>query len=421
MTAVLARTMKCERASDHERARGSILIVSMTVFALFPALLSAQSLPLKTPPPAEVPISTCPAVELPVSGAAVTPLVIDSLVNAGVQAGLRGDHIGARLLYRQASFLDPANPIIPYRLGVTLEELDEPDSARIEYCRYLALDPSAADALEVADRVRRLAEESVAADEPWRQAVTEGVAAFDAARYADAAAAFTRAINVQPDYADGYYNRAVTRIVSGANAEASADLARYLEMEPLAADAGAVRAQLNALRPTIAVATPSEPSPAAPPASPSQPAFREIQPDIRIPPAPGSVFARGVVVPGLGQYSTGRPVLGTLVLGAAAGAVWFGLQEEIGVERRSSTDPFGNAYSYNVSVNERPNFMVGVGAAAGIALIGAIESALHARSVRAAYGATTPADGHPRLAVTTNARGAVSLAIGIGVESLRIR
>lgn len=379
---------------------------------ILPALLSAQSLPLKTPPPAEAPISTCPAVELPFGGAAVTPAVIDSLMNAGVQAGLRGDHIGARLLYRQASFLDPANPMIPYRLAVTLEELDDPDAARIEYCRYLALNPSAPDALEVAGRVRRMAEESVAADQPWRQAAAEGVAAFDEGRFADAAAAFTRVIDLQPDYADGYYNRAVSRLVSGANAEASADLTRYLEMAPQAADAGAVRAQLNALRTMLAAAAaPAEPSPTAPAAAPGQPVFREIQPEVRIPPGPGSVLFRGIVVPGLGQYSTGRPVLGTLVLAAAAGAAWFGLQEEIGVERRVSTDPFGNAYTYNVSVRERPNFMVGVGAATGIALLGAIEGALHARGARAAYGVGA-ADGYPRLAVTAGGEG---LTVNLGL------
>jgi tetratricopeptide (TPR) repeat protein len=341
---------------------------------LAPIVAGAQELPLKRPaavmPTATEEVLTCPAFEAPVGGAAVTPAVIDSLIDAGSQAAIAGDHATARLLLRQASFLDPANPRISYRLAGSLEALGQKDEARLEYCRYLALDPEASDSQQVRERIAGLARQPVAAGEPWSVALEEGIAAHEEGRFADAISAFTRAIDERPDNAASYYNRAVSRVAAGLPAEAVSDFQRYLELAPGAEDFEAVWALTYELRPAVAIAEPP-PAELPPPVAPRRP-----------PPAPDGVLVRGLLVPGLGQYATGRYVTGTLVLAGTMGALYFGTREELVTGTRQTTDPFGNPYEYPVKLRKRPNLALGFGGAVAIAAAGALESYFFARRER---------------------------------------
>jgi hypothetical protein len=97
----------------------------------------------------------------------------------------------------------------------------------------------------------------------------------------------------------------------------------------------------------------------------------------------GQALGAGLAFPGMGQMSTGRPVLGLLVLGTVVGASIWGLAEEQGVEVSSFTDPFGNTYLDSLPTTRQPNFGIAA-AAVGVAWAGAaFEAMSYARRSRA--------------------------------------
>ncbi len=102
-------------------------------------------------------------------------------------------------------------------------------------------------------------------------------------------------------------------------------------------------------------------------------------------PAPGTALLAGLVVPGLGQFTTHRPAFGLLVMAASAVAAVYGLQSQNVTSQVTLTaiDPLGHAYQYQKAEtrSERPHFAVGVGAAAAISVIAALEAFGRARSV----------------------------------------
>lgn len=103
-------------------------------------------------------------------------------------------------------------------------------------------------------------------------------------------------------------------------------------------------------------------------------------------PAPAGALLAGIVIPGMGQFMTHQAAGGVLVMGAAAAGIWYGLQTKTtsSVVTQTGTDPFGNPYQYQTTVNKttRPNTAVGFGAAGAITLIGAINAFVHAHSAR---------------------------------------
>ena len=93
--------------------------------------------------------------------------------------------------------------------------------------------------------------------------------------------------------------------------------------------------------------------------------------------SPGSAAMRSLAIPGLGQFYTGQPALGGLFLAGWAGAIGFGvMSQETTVECLSPTTDACPAGQVRGETVTRPNLIVGLGAAAALA----ITSALHARS-----------------------------------------
>jgi hypothetical protein len=94
-----------------------------------------------------------------------------------------------------------------------------------------------------------------------------------------------------------------------------------------------------------------------------------------LPFSPGSAALRSLVVPGLGQFYTGRPVMGVAFLAAWAGAIGFGvMSQEVTVEclaRTSGSCPSGEVRGELV---DRPMLPVGLGAALAVAVISAFEA-----------------------------------------------
>jgi len=199
-------------------------------------------------------------------------------------ASIVGDNAAATALYQQAADINPTDPSIAYALGREYEATHDQRAMR-EYCRFLAINASAAEAGDVRQRIAELA----------------------------------------------------------------------LALPP---DTTVVRIPVS------------------------------VPPAVAHMPAPAGVFLGGLLIPGLGQMTTHRPFAGVLVLAASGGALAYGLQSQnkTVLVTHNAVDPLGHSYTYQTSEvrSERPNAAAGIGAAAGIALIAAIEAASHAHSARSA-------------------------------------
>jgi tetratricopeptide (TPR) repeat protein len=276
------------------------------------------------------------------------------LLAQGDEAALLGDADGATALLRQAAELDPSSAEIAYRLGRGLEDARDAEAAVAEYCRFLALEPTGSRAEDALERLGALTESApTEVDARAQSAFSDGLARAEAGDLTGAEASFTRVVAVAPGWADPWYNRALVRAEQGDAAGAQSDLARYLDLRPGASDAGVVAARIaNAGPPT------SAPLAARLPRSTS--------------------FAANAAVPGLGQLRTGRWLVGSAALGAAAGLVAFGVMSERTVVRCIVVPIGGQCPDGQVAGTEleRPYLAAGLGAAAIVSLLGALEQQL---------------------------------------------
>lgn len=315
-----------------------------------------------------LPADACIAFPSPASASLTSTVAVDSLLSAGSTAAILGDSYSAGELLREASELDPGNPVIAYRLARIYDDRGEADLALHQYCRYLAVAPQAGDSEHVRERVQALAEAANAVDiEEVEAAARTGLRALEQRRYDAAALAFGRALEMRPYWSDAHYNRGLALAGLGQEEAAAADLQRYLELNPYADDEALVLARVQQLR-MAGAATP------------------------RVTLAPAAALAGGLLLPGMGQIATGRPVGGILLMAGAAGAIYWGLQEQRTVRQEMAEDPFGNPYPIDVVSVDRPNLALGLGAAAAAALVGATEAYIHARRNGAARQSAGEAD-----------------------------
>ncbi len=153
------------------------------------------------------------------------------------------------------------------------------------------------------------------------------------------------------------------------DARATREYCHFLALAPTAPEAADVRQRIGALSlglpPDLAVVR-------MPVTTPNQM------------PAPGTALVAGLIVPGLGQFTTHRPTFGLLVMAASAAATVYGLQSQnvTSLVTRTAIDPLGHPYPYQTpeTHSERPHFAAGVGAAAAISVIAALEAFGRARS-----------------------------------------
>lgn len=281
------------------------------------------------------------------------------LAERGQQAAILGDSVSARDQLRQAAQLDPTDPDLAYRLARANETSGAADDAAKEYCRFLALAPSAPETAEAREKVASLARPSLSGQAAAAEATFRaGITAYERGQMTQAEAAFNVAIKSQPNWADAYYDRALVLVQRGQREAAARDFEQYLRLKPEADDRALVVARINTLR--------------------------------RSAPSPVNALAMGIVVPGAGQFYTGRPVRGLVSLIAAGGALAFGIQQRtrtITVEQ-TATDPFGNPYTFTTSrlKTDRPNLVPGVAVAGAIAVGSAIEAFRFAHKAQEAGG-----------------------------------
>ncbi len=326
----------------------------MLVLLLWPAVGSGQGIELRRQVPPPEP-RDCPAEYLEHS----VPAVGDAdareaarLTTAATHAAILGDHDQARQLLARAAELDPSAENVAFLLARTLEELGEVERAVSEYCRFAGLAGDSPDAREAREHVRRIAP-------PTRPGIPDqAVARFEAALEAYAAGAhsaaeldLSRVVAAAPGWASPYYNRAIIRAALNQRDPALADFERFLELEPEAPERELVTRWI-----------------------------RELQEVGAVHYSPGTAFAVGLL-PGAGHFYTERPLVGTLLVAVAGGALVAGVAHEVthvqclGIPQNGTCPP-DQILSQHV---ERPLLGPGVAVAAAASLLGAIDAARGAR------------------------------------------
>jgi hypothetical protein len=314
---------------------------------LHSAPIEAQSLPLKRPTLTAVTIA-CPVFRIPPAPVRQQVDEADRLATLGQESSLEGDHRNARDLFSQAAALDPRDASVAYRLGREYEDLAQNDDAIRQYCRYLSLAPTAGDIGQIAARVAHLLSPSaVTRGNEVVDKFHTGVTDFDARDWGAAVVAFGLAVTQDSTLSAAVFDRGLSRDQDGDKAAAIRDFSRYLQLEPQASDAAAVQARIEALRSQI--------------------------------PSPGTAFALGLL-PGGGQFYTGQPVLGAVVIAAVAGGVALAVQTHSVTRDTLFPGPFGGTYAGTYTQTQHPDLVIGAAAGGGVLLLGAIEAALVAHS-----------------------------------------
>ena len=332
-----------------------VLVAAIAAELLLATTAAAQGrAPLKRGLPA---VASRPACAAPTTARAATPeqhRAARELAQRAQQSAILGDRTAARDQLRQAAALDPTNPDLAYQLARAQEAVGAGDEARAEYCRFVALAPTAPEAAEARERVGALARPTQATvPERVMAPFRTGIANYEAGRFAQAATAFGSAIAAQPDWADAYYDRALSNAARGQRELAIADFQQYLRLRPEAEDRQAVISRISGLR--------AEPL------------------------SPGAALGLGLVIPGAGQMYTGRKLFGLATLAAAGGVVAYALKSDPVTERYLVTtdqDPFGNVlppYYTTRQVPGRPYLAAGLAAAGAIAVSSAVEAFVYAR------------------------------------------
>jgi len=312
------------------------------------APLAAQELPLKRTLPAAT-VVACPAFTAPISPVRAQVDEANRLATLGAEAALEGDHKSARDLFQQAAQLNQGDASFAHRLGREDEEMGDKPAAIREYCRYLFLSPTASDAGQIRDKLTAiLPRPDLSRGTTMVERFRAGVAAYDGSNWGDAVQGFSDVIAAAPGFAPAFYDRALALAHQHHQPAAIRDFDQYLRLTP-AGDSTAVRQRQLALR-------------------------REL-------PSATAAFWLGLI-PGAGQYYTRQPLLGVLVTGAAAGGVVWGVQSQTVTKTATFTDRNGHPYTQSYQTSEQKNLGAGIGVAAGVTLLAAIEAAIVAHNLK---------------------------------------
>jgi tetratricopeptide (TPR) repeat protein len=342
--------------------------------------LSAQDLPLKREIPGSGPYQ-CPPEQKADKPGAEEQMLARQLASTAAQAVILGDLDRARSVLARATQLDPSSADLAYRHARVLQDLNQAPAAIAEYCRALAADSLAEGIGDARQRIQALA--AATRTKLPAQAVTafqEGLKEADAGRLERAAMLFDTATVGAPEWPEAVFDRGVVAARLGRAPDATRDLRKYLELRPDAPDAIDVSRRIGELQSLSLVSTPS----------------------------PSAALFLGMVVPGMGQFYSGRALGGMTVLSLAAGAVAAGyLVKKVDVLCLSEPGSDGTCPADQVvkEKTNRPYLTAAVGAAAAVTVVGAVTAFLGARGRRNARTAAGSDDATttraPRLAMPT--------------------
>ena len=315
--------------------------------------LGAQQLPLKRALPGSDSIA-CAEVDATVRPA---PEELDQASRLGSEADqevMLGNQQRARDLLARATELDPTSAELAYRYGRILESLGETEPAIDQFCRALGLGSREQGIGDARPRLEALARaRDPELPEEARDVFLNGLLQADLGNLAGADEAFGTALLAAPDWADAAYNRGIIRIRMGQPDSAVEDLQRYLALKPNADDANLVSQRIGQLQ-----------------VRPSSPV------------SPGTALGLGLVIPGMGQFYTGRALGGLSVLAVAGGAIAAGfLIEEVQVKCVGSAPSSGDCPPDRFISEEttKPYMTYGLVAAGVVAVLGAVEAYFKAK------------------------------------------
>jgi tetratricopeptide (TPR) repeat protein len=314
--------------------------------------LSAQELSLKRHVPGSDTIA-CPELGVPPRPGVEEQAEASRLASSADQALILGDPERAREFLARAAELDPSSAELAYRYGRILEDLGEIDPAIEQFCKALALGSRQQGIGDVRPRLEALArarDPAVPAEASY--AFLNGLLQADLRQFPAAAQAFDAAIREAPAWADAVYNRGVVRGRLGDTDGAVADLQQYLAMRPDAEDAILVSRRIGQLQAPIQVQS------------------------------PGTTLTLGLLLPGMGQFYTGRALGGMTVLTLATGAAAAGFLVERVNQRCVGSVPSGGTCPPDRLIDEekdRPYLAYGLAAAATVTVAAAVEAFMRTR------------------------------------------
>lgn len=330
------------------RRRGCRIVPTLLLACATGAAAQQVPEPKRDPPPAAAMV--CPST-VPEGGPAAPDAAIRASVNrltdAATQALIVGDLDGADEFLARALAADPGAAEAAYLRGRIAADRSDATAAVGWFCRYLELAPSGPSAPEARRRLEAAVADGAAG--PMYAAFQEGIERYDAGDLERADERFAWLLEARPRVAAAAYNRGLALAGLGRPGPARAELARYLELSPDAEDRATVEELLLSLARNRAV------------------------------PSPASAFLLGAVLPGGGQFYTGRPALGLTVTALAGGAAAFGyFFERTTVLCRDGTGPSCPPDAVLGEETERPLLVAGLAAGGALALLAAVEAALHA-------------------------------------------
>lgn len=337
--------------------RRSCRPAAIAMIVALPCVASAQREtldgPLKPGPQAPRARPICAPMGSPVTPDADARRRTRDLVQRGQQAAILGDNLSALRALLDASKLDASDADLAYQLGRAHELMRDSVSAVREYCRFLALAPTAPDAAEVIEKIRALAPPRTDQVVDIPLAVFRvGIAAYERRQFAAADSAFTTAIAMDSTWADAYYNRARTRLSRGDDQRAHADFARYLRLSRDLGDRLLLTNQASAF------------------------GLRTY--------SPTRALGLGLIIPGGGQFYTRRPIRGLLTLAGVGASITAGVL-------LNRAEASGNAAT---RYRKRPYLVYGAATAGTIAAVSALDAGFFAylsqlRPQRVAHSTST--------------------------------
>jgi hypothetical protein len=351
--------------------------------------------PLKRGMPAVAPRPTCAPGTTPRAATTEQRRAARELAQRAQQSAILGDRTTARDQLRQASALDPTNQDLAYQLARAQEAIGANDAAALEYCRFLALAPSAPEASEVRDRIAALTPRTQPVSDKITAPFLAGVTAYEAGTLCAGGGRIQ-----QRDRAPARLGRRVLRSCAG-------------ERRAWAARAG------RRGSPAILAAPPGSRGSRRGDRAHQQPARRAALSDRGARPRTRD--------PGAGQMYTGRKLLGVITLAAAGGALAYAVKTDLVTKEFvvNPTDPFGNPLPPFIDTRTevgRPHLAAGLATLGAIAGVTAIEAFVHCSArergraaVRRSARPVIRRRRHPRHAALTATVGAmVSASRSIG-------
>jgi tetratricopeptide (TPR) repeat protein len=316
----------------------------------------------------------CPDWSPPAPAAPEAAHEAKALASEANEALVLGDLDRAQSFLARAVELDGGSADLLYRHARVLEEQGLRAEAIDQLCRALvSVGPGVEELSDARARIDSLAAIDRPTISPYAVAAFErGVMMARRGQSEAARTAFESALRDEPDWAPAVYNAGVTSAELGEHERAVEHFRHYLSLAPDTPDAVNVSHAIGRWE----MALTSEPVRA---------------------PNPGAAFALGLVLPGTGQFYSGRPWAGMGVLALAGGAVAAGFFVKqvkvrcVGGSEEVDSCPEGQVVGRQT---RRPHLGLGLGVAAAITALGAIEASFGARRARDRPAFLTTASGN---------------------------